>query len=141
MKVFIDANVLVAVLNKEYPLFSSAARVLSLGESKDFTLFTSPLCLAISFYFAEKKSGTVHARTKVALLASHLEIAASDAETVKQAIADKRIHDFEDGLEYYSAMQSGCEAIITEDTGDFYFSDLPVCRCEDFLTSYVFGSR
>lgn len=139
MKVFLDANVLVAVLNKEYPLFSTAARVLSLSEHKHFTLVTSPLCLAISFYFAEKKSGTGLARTKIALLASKLEIAGSDGNTVEQTLNDKRIHDFEDGLEYYSAIQAGCEAIVTEDTGDFYFSELPACGCADFLENYVFG--
>lgn len=139
MKVFLDANVLVAVLNKEYPLFSHAARVLSLGERNGFTLFTSPLCLAISFYFAEKKSGTAHARTKIALLASNLAIAASDAETVRQAIADKRIHDFEDGLAYYSAVRSRCEVIVTEDRDDFYFSEIPVVSCDEFLQAYVFG--
>jgi len=138
MKAFIDANVLIAILNKEYPLFSYAARVLSLGETKGFTLVTSPLCLAISFYFAEKKSGTALARKKIALLASHLTIALSDAETVRQAIADKRIHDFEDGLEYYSAMQSRCEVIVTEDRDDFYFSTVPVINCVDFLETYLF---
>jgi len=141
MKAFLDANVLVAVLNKEYPLFSSAARVLSLGDHRDFTLVTSPLCLAISFYFAEKKSGTDVARSKIGLLASKLEIAGTDARTVAQAVDDKRVHDFEDGLEYYAAVQADCEAIVTEDTGDFYFSELPVCGCADFLARYVFGSR
>ncbi|MGK6351306.1 PIN domain-containing protein [Parapedobacter sp. DT-150] len=139
MKVFLDANVLIAVLNKEYPLFSHAARVLSLQDDRRFTLMTSPLCLAISFYFAGKKSGAAHARTKIALLASRLGIAASDAATVSQAVADKRIHDFEDGLEYYAAVQSGCDIIVTEDKGDFYFSDLPVYSCADFLTECVFG--
>lgn len=94
MKVFLDANVLIAVLNKEYPLFSYAAKVLSLGDRGGFTLVTSPLCLAIAFYFAEKKSGTAMARTKIALLASRLEIAGADGRTVMEAIADKRIHDF-----------------------------------------------
>ena len=88
MKVFIDANVLIAVLNKEYPLFSHAARVLSLGARKDFTLVTSPLCLAISFYFAEKKSGTGLARTKIGLLVSHLEIAGTDGDIVAKAVTD-----------------------------------------------------
>lgn len=139
MRVFIDANVLITVLNKEYPLFSSAARILSLGTNQTgITLFTSPLCLAIAFYFAEKKSGTQQAREKIALLASNLQITTSNAETVKQTIADKRIHDFEDGLEYYSALGTGCQVIVTENTADFYFADIPIANCENFLEQYVF---
>jgi predicted nucleic acid-binding protein len=59
MRVFIDANILVATLNREYPLFNWSARVLSLHGNHNIQLFTSPLCLAIAFYFATKKSGEV----------------------------------------------------------------------------------
>lgn len=138
MKVFLDANVLIAVLNKEYPLFSYAARVLSLGENRGFVLVTSPLCLAIAFYFAEKKSGTAVVRAKIALLASRLEIAGADGDTVAQTISDKRVQDFEDGLEYYSALQAGCAVIVTEDRDGFYFSSIPVVSCADFLETHVF---
>ena len=58
MRIFLDANILVSVLNKEYPLFSYTARILSLADSRKFTVYISPVCLAIAFYFAEKKSGT-----------------------------------------------------------------------------------
>ena len=55
MKVFLDANVLVSVLNKEYPLFPHSARILSLADQLRYQLYTTPICLAIAFYFAEKK--------------------------------------------------------------------------------------
>jgi len=56
MKIFLDANILVSVLNKEYPVFSYSSRVLSLADNTKFKVYTSPLCLAIAFYFAEKKT-------------------------------------------------------------------------------------
>lgn len=65
MKVFLDANILVSVINKEYPNFTYTSRVLSLIGNPQYTLYTSPLCLAIAFYFAEKKSGTLVARQKL----------------------------------------------------------------------------
>jgi predicted nucleic acid-binding protein len=64
MKIFIDVNVLVSVLNKEYPLFPYAARALSLIDDPEFEVFTSPVCLAIAFYFSEKKSGRAKAKEK-----------------------------------------------------------------------------
>jgi predicted nucleic acid-binding protein len=57
MNIFLDANILVSVLNKEYPLFTYSSRILSLIDSKRFRVYTSPICLAIAFYFAEKKCG------------------------------------------------------------------------------------
>ena len=41
MKTFLDANILVSVLNKEYPLFSTTSRILSLSDRNNFVLYHS----------------------------------------------------------------------------------------------------
>jgi predicted nucleic acid-binding protein len=137
MKIFLDANILVSVLNKEYPLFSNAARILSLSGEKDFEVFTSPICLAIAFYFAEKKSGPVSARKKIALLVSHINISTTNKEAVSRTISNRKIIDFENGLEYYSALESGCQTIVTEDRGDFHFSEIEVLSTREFMEKYL----
>jgi len=137
MKIFLDANILVSVLNKEYPLFSSAARILSLSGRKDFEIYTSPICLAIAFYFAEKKSGSISAGKKIALLASNIIITTTDEEVVFKTISNKKIIDFEDGLEYYSALGSGCKLIVTEDQDDFHFSEIEVVNCREFISTLL----
>lgn len=137
MKIFLDANVLVSVLNREYPVFSYSSRILSLSNSSRFKLYTSPLCLGIAFYYAQKKSRSA-ARNKIALLASHLHVTEMNQQTVNACIRNKQIHDFEDGLQYYSALDSGCTAIISEDGDDFYFSEIEVMRSREFMERYVF---
>jgi predicted nucleic acid-binding protein len=132
-KAFIDANILVAVLNKEYPLFRSAARLLSLASHTNFTLCTSPTCLAIAFYFAEKKSGTAEALRKIKTLADNIKVLDCGAEEVNAALLNKKVLDFEDGLQYYSAVNGGCQAIITENGSDFHFANIPVMTSEDYL--------
>lgn len=136
MKVFLDANILVSVLNKEYPVFTYSSRILGLIGKKNIEVFTSPICLAIAFYFAEKKSGTVKAKEKIALLVSKIAITETGKKTVQATIKNKSVHDFEDGLEYYSAIQAGCTHIVTEDKNDFYFPDVPVLTSEEFLKKY-----
>lgn len=133
MRLFIDANILVATLNKEYPLFTWSSRLLSLQGKHDIALFTSPLCLAIAFYFSSKKSGEKMAKEKIEMLLQHIGITTVDENTTNQAINNKLINDFEDGLEYYSAIQHKCDYIITENQKDFYFSELEVIGCEAFL--------
>lgn len=133
MKIFVDANILVAALNKEYPLFTWSSRILSLQGKGNIELFTSPLCLAIAFYFSSKKSGEKLARKKIEMLLEHIGITSIDEKTTSQAIKNKLIHDFEDGMEYYSALQHKCDCIITENQKDFYFSEIEVIGCEAFL--------
>ncbi len=133
MKLFLDANILVAVLNKEYPLFDTAARVLSLSSRRGITLCTSPICLAIAFYFAEKKSGAKMAKSRIGLLTDHIQIAESTGTTVQKALNNPKVLDLEHGLEYYAAARARCTHIITEDVDDFYFSEITVMRSKEFL--------
>ena len=137
MKVFLDANVLVTVLNRQYPLFPTAARILSLADKDAYCMYTSPMCLAIAFYFAEKKTGTMQAKKKVAILSQKLRIAPNLETGVLHTIENSKISDFEDGLEYYAAIDAGCEVIVTEDTKDFWFSEIEVMDCEAFYKKTI----
>jgi len=136
MRIFLDANILVAVINKEYPLFTYASRIVSLVDSKQHEVFTSPLCLAIAFYFAEKKNKKT-AKNKIKILSANLSIAGVNSDTVQKTVQNSAINDFEDGLEYYAAVESKCKCIITEDKDDFYFSDIEVLDCGEFFNKYM----
>ncbi len=136
-RLFLDANVLVSVLNKEYPLFTFSSRILSLASNPKFEVYTSPLCLAIAFYFAEKKSGAQLAKKKIGLLCTHIKIAENLSTGVSATLKNKKIHDFEDGLEYFAALESKCNFIITEDQNDFYFSELKVLNCAAFFEHHL----
>lgn len=137
MRVFLDANILVTVLCNEYPRFTACARVLSLCDDRRFEVYTSPLCLAIGAYFAEKKSGRTVARRKIALLVDKLRITRVDGDIVKRAAANKQVGDFEDGLEYYSAVDAQCRCIITYDKNDFHFAEMDVLDAEQFLLRHA----
>ncbi len=138
MKLFIDANILIAVLNKEYPVFTYAAKVLSLPQTKRIQLYTSPACIAITFYFASKKSGEQRAKEKIALLSNYILLADNRQKDLKDICSNKKINDVEDGLQYYAAKHSGCSFIITENTEDYYFSkDIPALSAERFLDNHI----
>jgi predicted nucleic acid-binding protein len=138
MKIFLDANVLISVLNREFPLFPISSRVLSLADRDGIALYTSPICLAIAFYFSEKKSGADMAKLKIEMLSKKILMSSVNQEVVNQTFANRQVQDFEDGLEYYSALGSSCEVIVTEDVNSFYYSKIPVLGCEDFLKKYIF---
>jgi predicted nucleic acid-binding protein len=137
MKIFLDANILVSVLNKEYPVFSFSSRILSLAQNKKFEVFTSPLCLAIAFYFAEKKHKTVKAKEKIKLLCDYIQITSNSRQAVTRSLENTAVHDFEDGLEYYAALEDDCKCIITEDISDFYFSEIEILNSESFCNKYL----
>jgi predicted nucleic acid-binding protein len=142
MRIFLDANVIISVLNKEYPLFSYSSRILSLADSPSkFKLYTSPICLAISFYFAEKKYKAEKAKAKINLLHQHIHIAETSERSITKALQDKSVLDLEDGFEYYAAIENKCDCIITEDIHDFYFAKIELLKCEAFFEKYLMKKK
>jgi len=135
--IFLDANILVTVLCNEYPRFTACARVLSLCDDNRFEVFTSPLCLAIATHFSAKKNGAKLAKKKIALLASKLKITTLGQEAVMRTVTNKKVDDFEDGLEYYSAVDAKCKVIVTYDRNDFHFAEMEVLDAEEFLLKHA----
>ncbi len=141
MKIFLDANILVTVLCNEYPRFSECARVLSLTDDTRFEVYTSPLCLAIGAYFAEKKNGKKLAKQKIALLVEKLKVTTIDDSAAKRTVANKKVDDFEDGLQYYSAVDAKCSCIVTYDRNDFHFSEMEVLDAREFLLKHAVKTK
>jgi predicted nucleic acid-binding protein len=139
MRIFLDANIIISVLNKEYPVFIYSSRILSLNEANQFELYTSPLCLAIAFYYSCKKSGELKAKQKINILQEHINVTSINEDVTKKAICNVQIDDFEDGLEYYSALERSCQVIITENKEDFFFSQIEVLSSEEFILKYCSG--
>ena len=133
-KLFVDSNVLITILQNKQPFFSSCARILSLNSLSNHRLFTTTLALGTSFYYAEKLFNKVGlAKKKVCELASVFNISPCNQTAVDRTVAEIAIHDFEDGLQYFSALDERCTAIITYNIKDYYFSEIPVFTPEDYL--------
>ena len=137
MRVFLDANIIISVLNKEYPQYIYTSRVLSMAGKPGFTMVTTNICLAIAFYFTEKKHGRAKAKEKIGLLLQHVDIADCGQREATSAVKNKKIHDFEDGLQYYAALHADCTCIVSNDREDFYFSDIEVLDAEKFFRKHV----
>lgn len=133
MRIFVDANVLVAVLNKEYPRFDEAARVLSLSGKKPYQIYVSAVSLAIAWYFAEKKSGSKLAAQKFEVLLKHIEVTPCGADEIKRMNSYMPGTDWEDGLQVSSAESAGCDVIATFDLKDYYFSPIPYLSPKNLL--------
>lgn len=138
MKIFLDANILISVLNHEMPTFTYSSRILSLPHfDPKFKICTTPICLAIAYYFAEKKCGSKRAIEKMHLLSQNVEIVTIGQKEVNQVNSNKKIKDYEDGLQYYAALNAGCGLIITENLKDFFFSDIPVYTSKEFIMNVL----
>ena len=82
-------------------------------------------------------AGKPLAKKKVGLLLENLKITNVDGTSAQRTIGNKKVHDFEDGLEYYSAVDAKCTCIVTYDKKDFYFSEMEVLDAREFLLKHA----
>ena len=78
------------------------------------------------------------AKKKITLLTQKLNISEMGKNEVIEAVKNQKIKDFEDGLQYYSAINSKCEIIITEDKSGFYYSKIKVMGAQEFMINEAF---
>jgi len=135
IKVFLDANVVIDLLSRRQPFHTDVEQILNLSVRGDFQIVVSSLTLATTSYILSKKLSGADIKSVLKNFSLMSEISLVDKGIVAQALADEGFLDFEDGLQHYSAISSGCEIIITRDKKDFKNSKLPVMNPGQFLAS------
>lgn len=125
---FLDTNVLIDFLayRKDY---KDAAIVLRKAKAKEFKVCTSVLSMANAAYILRKdlKGDALYDTLQVL---SFIEVVSMTKSDYAQAVA-LRAKDFEDALQYFAAVSSKCDAIVTRNAKDFPFSKLPVISPAD----------
>jgi predicted nucleic acid-binding protein len=132
-KIFVDANVLIAILKKDLHELTNCQRILSLSNLKQFEIYVTPVTLSIYFYFAEKVMGNSRAINAIKNISDNCKIASNMDKHISEIINNNSIKDIEDGIQYMAAIDNKCAAIITLDTYDYYFSKIPVYTPYNYL--------
>lgn len=137
-KVFLDTNVVVDLLDKREPFCEDAVRLFTLAYKKKVELFISALTYSTAAYLLRK-----HGKEEVRLLLGNLrrlsEVAKIGESEVDDALSSA-FEDFEDALQYYSAVSKKVDVIVTRNQKDFANSKIPVLSPNEFLQSFSFVS-
>ena len=62
-----------------------------------------------------------------------VELLSLDDKITELALSDDNFPDFEDGLQYYSAIENQIDIIITRNKKDFKNSKIPILTAKEFL--------
>ncbi|MEX0811322.1 MAG: PIN domain-containing protein [Chitinophagales bacterium] len=134
-KLLIDNNIVIDLLDKREPFFNSAAYVFSMADKGMFELSVSALTIANTNFILSRSKPAKEAREIIRKFRAIVQILPIDAKIIDLAINDSGFSDFEDGIQYYSAIQNDLDIIITRDLNDFKASKLPVMTAEEFIKS------
>ena len=136
MRIFVDTNILLDVLTKRAPFYENSAMIWSLVEQGIVTGYISAISVNNVFYISQKLNDRKYAQGLVDKILKDFQIIAVDYEILKlsQTISDR---DYEDLIQYFSAIRSGSKYVITRNTRDFPETGVEVIAPNEFLKIFM----
>ena len=132
MIVLVDTNILLDVLARREPHYQASARVWTLAERGEIMAFISAISFNNIYYILRKAESKTTAGNALKLLRDVFESVAPDTKIINQAI-DSECEDFEDAIQFHSAVRIGAHILITRNPNDFPTSSVTIATPEEFL--------
>ena len=132
MKILVDTNIMLDVLTQRRLFFRDSARVWSLIHTGLVEGYFSAISVNNLYYIIRKLRDRKTAESFVDDLLQDFEIVSLTKNILKQARTIKG-KDYEDSIQYFSAIQEGCEILLTRNKGDFPSLGLQILTPNEFL--------
>ena len=131
-RIFLDTNIVIGLLGEREPFYDSVAKIMTLADNKKIKVFTFPITIATTHYILTKFDGSKVALEKIRKFKLLCDISIVNSEVIDKAISSD-FKDFEDAMQYFSAIATNCELIITRNEKDFKNALIPILNCESYL--------
>ncbi len=130
--VLFDINVVLDIFLKRDPFYTPAARLFMLIEEKKLHGYLSAQSFPTLFYILSKELKREKAVRILEKLRIVFRVAAVDEKVIDLSLASA-FRDFEDAVQYYSALNVRADCLITRNKADYRADRLPVMTPDEFL--------
>jgi predicted nucleic acid-binding protein len=130
-RLFLDTNIVIDYIAHRAH-FLSAATLMDMGYRGEVELYITNLTIANTLYIMRKEIGMEAAKDCLKKLCDFVKIAPSTQHETRLAF-DTPNPDFEDALQYFSAVSVNANVIITRNEKHFRFSVIPVMDALTYL--------
>jgi predicted nucleic acid-binding protein len=131
-KVFLDTNIVIDFLGEREHFYEAAAKILTLADRKKIKILTSPTSISNTYYLLAKYESSKMALEKIRKFKVLCSISSMDDQVIEKAI-NSDFKDFEDAMQYFSAISSNCDLIVTRNEKDYKNALIPVMNAESYL--------
>lgn len=131
MKIFVDNDVILDVL-LERKNFEYSLRLLSSIEEKQVKAFTSPLIFTNSFSIITRLKDKKRAWTALKKIRLLVSVSQVTEEIIDKALASG-FSDFEDAVQYYTALQQKVDHLVTRNKKDYTSAHMSIISPQECL--------
>lgn len=131
-RILLDTNIIIDLLAKREPFYNDAARLFSLADKEKLNLYVSALSFANVNNILQKLLKPEDAKQILRKLKVIVRIADLNEKIISLALNDNTFKDFEDALQYFTAIENNVQVIISRNLKDFEKSKIPVMTAGQF---------
>ena len=133
MKVFLDANIIIDVVQNRTDFVEESSKVLQSGLEGFIDLCASDVTFTTVSFYARKQRTTEQLYEIMQSLRDFIDVAPTGKIAIDWAL-QRKAKDFEDSVQYYAALRTGADYIVSRNVRDYPFDDIPVVTPQDFVS-------
>ena len=134
MNIFLDTNIILDYLDtNRQKLFPDSVKIFQLLENGDINLFASALTFSNIAYILRRMNYADLMQT-FADLREVIDVLPTDKDVLDTAIGSS-FTDFEDAVQYYTAVCGNADVVIARNVDDFIQTSVPVMTPSAYLSS------
>lgn len=130
--VFVDTNIIIDLLARREPFYKDAQDLFTLSDNGEIHLCISSLSFANAYYSIIRHHKEVDAKKYLAKFKVLVAVFPLEDKAIELALVSN-FDDFEDALQYCTALNHRADIIITRNKKDFRNSKIPVMTAGEFL--------
>ena len=130
--VLCDINFILDIFLKRESFYYSAAKLFKKIEDKELKGYLCSLSFPTLFYLLSKELSREKAINTLEKIRIVFSVAAVDQKVIDLSLTSD-FKDFEDAVQYYSAVQVKTDCLITRNKDDYVDDRIPVLIPEEFL--------
>lgn len=128
---FVDTDIVLDLLARREPFYDAAAHLFSLAETGTISLAVSSLTFANLFYILRKQVSALHVHEVLRTFKQLVTVLPVDNAIIEQAL-QANFTDFEDAIQYFSALTAGCSALLTRNGRHYRKATISIFTAEAY---------
>jgi len=133
-KVFLDTDVILDLLTEREPHFEAAVELFLQIQDKTILAYTSPVIIANIFYILNKHFDRKKAIQSLIKLKSLVKVLNCGDRVIELALSSD-FKDFEDSIQYYTALENNIDILITRNVKDYKTANITISTPLEYIKS------
>ena len=134
-RLLVDTNIVIDLLAKRKEFYKPASVLFTLSDNRKIKLAITSLTFANTYYLLSRELNSAKAKGILRKFKLLVNILPMDDKIIDLSL-NSDFKDFEDAIQYYSALENKLDIIITRNLKDFKLSKIPVMTANDYLSMH-----